>query len=73
MSQKFAITTFLLQNFAILKYDVFLSQKFANARSALALKDIWRSPLARQLIAGWTHHHYHQHGHPHHHGAGREP
>ena len=54
MSPKFAIMTFLLQNFAILKYDVFLSQKFANARSALALRDIWRLPLARQLIAAWS-------------------
>ena len=33
------------------KIRCFLSRKFANARSALALRDIWRSPLARQLIA----------------------
>ena len=33
------------------KIRCFLSRKFANARSALALKDIWWSPLARQLIA----------------------
>ena len=51
MLQKFAITTFLLQNFAILKHNVFLSPKFANARSVLALRDIWRLPLARQIIA----------------------
>ena len=31
----------------------FLTRKFENARSALALRDIWRSPLARQLKAGW--------------------
>ena len=31
----------------------FLLRKFANARSALALRDIWRSSLARQLIAAW--------------------
>ena len=36
------------------KIRCFLSRKFANARSALALRDIWRSPLARQLIAAWT-------------------
>ena len=28
----------------------FLSQKFANARSSLAPRDTWRSPLARQLL-----------------------
>ena len=33
------------------KIRCFLSRKFANARSALALRDIWRLPLARQLIA----------------------
>ena len=33
------------------KIRCFLSRKFANARSALALREIWRSPLARQLIA----------------------
>ena len=38
------------QKFAIIKYQCFLSRKFANARSALALRDIWRSPLARQLL-----------------------
>jgi len=31
----------------------FLTPKFANTRSALALRDTWRSPLARQLKAGW--------------------
>ena len=35
------------------KIQCFLSRKFANARSALALRDIWRLPLARQLIAAW--------------------
>ena len=33
------------------KIRCFLSRKLANARSALALRDIWRLPLARQLIA----------------------
>ena len=42
---------FLCQKFALVK-TTFLSQKFANARSSLALRDIWRSPLARQLKAG---------------------
>ena len=32
--------------------DLQLSRKFGNAHSALALRDIWRSPLARQLLAG---------------------
>ena len=53
----------MLQKFAIVKYDVFLSQKFANARSALALRDIWRLPLARQVLAGAigvvAYYHYH--------------
>ena len=31
----------------------FLTQKFANARSALALRDIWQSPLVRQLKTPW--------------------
>ena len=35
------------------KIRCFLSRKFANARSALALRDIWRSPLARQLLPPW--------------------
>ena len=35
------------------KIRCFLSRKFENARFALALRDIWRSPLARQLIAAW--------------------
>ena len=36
------------------KIRCFLSRKFANARSALALREIWRSPLARQLIVAWS-------------------
>ena len=36
------------------KNDVYWRKKFGNARSVLALRDIWRSPLARQLNASWV-------------------
>ena len=43
-------TTFMLQKFAMVKYDVFVAKICKHALCASTVRDIWWSPLARQLL-----------------------
>ena len=43
-------TTFMLQKFAMVKYGVFVAKICKHALCASTVRDIWWSPLARQLL-----------------------
>ena len=43
-------TTFMLQKFAMVKYGVFVAKICKHALCANTVRDIWWSPLARQLL-----------------------
>ena len=40
----------MLQKFAMVKYDVFVAKICKHALCASTVRDIWSSPLARQLL-----------------------
>ena len=44
----------MLQKFAMVKYGVFVAKICKHALRASAVRDIWWSPLARQLLPPWT-------------------
>ena len=43
----------MLQKFAMVKYGVFVAKICKHALRASAVRDIWWSPLARQLLPPW--------------------
>ena len=43
----------MLQKFAMVKYGVFVAKICKHALCASAVKDIWWSPLVRQLLPPW--------------------
>ena len=43
----------MLQKFAMVKYGVFVAKICKHALCASAVRDIWWSPLARQLLPTW--------------------
>ena len=43
-------TTFMLQKFAMVKYGVFVAKICKHALRTSAVRDIWWSPLVRQLL-----------------------
>ncbi len=43
----------MLQKFAMVKYGVFVAKICKHALCASAVRDIWWSPLARQLLPPW--------------------
>ena len=47
-------TTFMLQKFAMVKYGVFVAKICKHALCASTVRDIWWSPLARQLLPPWA-------------------
>ena len=49
-------TTFMLQKFAMVKYGVFVAKICKHALCACTVRDIWWSPLARQLLPPCTQH-----------------
>ena len=46
----------MLQKFAMVKYGVFVAKICKHALCASAVRDIWWSPLARQLLPPWLYH-----------------
>ena len=46
----------MLQKFAMVKYGVFVAKICKHALCASAVRDIWWSPLARQLLPPWIEH-----------------
>ena len=46
----------MLQKFAMVKYGVFVAKICKHALCASTVRDIWWSPLARQLLPPWWHH-----------------
>ena len=46
----------MLQKFAMVKYGVFVAKICKHAFRASAVRDIWWSPLARQLLPPWLKH-----------------
>ena len=45
----------MLQKFAMVKYGVFVAKICKHALCASTVRDIWWSPLARQLLPPWCH------------------
>ena len=43
----------MLQKFAMVKYGVFVAKICKHALCASTVRDIWWSPLARQLLPPW--------------------
>ena len=43
----------MLQKLAMVKYGVFVAKICKHALRASAVRDIWWSPLARQLLPPW--------------------
>ena len=43
----------MLQKFAMVKYGVFVAKICKHALCVSAVRDIWWSPLARQLLPPW--------------------
>ena len=44
----------MLQKFAMVKYGVFVAKICKHALCASTVRDIWWSPLARQLLPPWN-------------------
>ena len=44
----------MLQKFAMVKYGVFVAKICKHALCASTVRDIWWSPLARQLLPPWS-------------------
>ena len=44
----------MLQKFAMVKYGVFVAKICKHALCASTVRDIWWSPLARQLLPPWV-------------------
>ena len=43
----------MLKKFAMVKYGVFVAKICKHALCASTVRDIWWSPLARQLLPSW--------------------